>query len=813
MKAFIPICLYSNGFFLVKENVRKLLREYCTYEEILFVIVDKLYGNNLLIKDKVSTKEEAQKAYEKRGTDIFHLIQSCVREYVNSNNPTTNYVIKRWNEIAEANEYASLRIKVISEFNTNVRLKDYSRKFIDDSLARITERITEEKVVLEEDYLYSEIAMSIYLTEFCGYTEEIWEKPQKRSLPDPIAILYREEKDSLRNILNGKESKRHQLYVSIKNDNYWNLSRGIQDIVTILHELDIKMEKDTYPFYNRTKYIYRGIHRYYDDSEIIEGDSSRKKHILSDVIAGYIRSSLAVRLLKTSSNNSEVGYIRANYINVLQDMIRDVKRHYPEEYPESMSDLDILADIQHNGGATCLVDFSKNFLTALWFACCEDSDSDGYIYCYDIMGDMIKNNGLTYVKKIEEKKDINTLLSLTYKHTNITSDIESRFLLWEPFTRNSRILRQDSIFVFGMEKFKVDDHCIKVLVIKGEEKKHILYALRVLFNITSKTIYNDSVGYATSNKKLQTIDKLGVDSYERGYHNMIKGNFDNAADLLKLWEGEKYDKLELAQKVELHFSLAVCFKNLYRDNQVHYFENAVIEYKNCIRVIKKLLKKETRNPDFERDYYCKKATRSYNSIIDILYEAGKYEIAIKVCDEIIKEVETGFLEMYQIALKDGDKRKLNTNICKLTKIELFVLNTILTYRGSLTEDSENTMRAKYNFFERNLNISTLTQFEQFLVDFYRYVFEVILSKEGEPKDYINKMLNWRFKIERKEIEYKEYNFWNFNDLKKCIDSIDENEIMDAAISKKKYNLQNITAHAISFRDIYEMQSVGRSTEI
>ena len=76
MKAFIPICLYSNGFFLVKENVRKLLREYCTYEEILFVIVDKLYGNNLLIKDKVSTKEEAQKAYEKRGTDIFHLIQS-----------------------------------------------------------------------------------------------------------------------------------------------------------------------------------------------------------------------------------------------------------------------------------------------------------------------------------------------------------------------------------------------------------------------------------------------------------------------------------------------------------------------------------------------------------------------------------------------------------------------------------------------------------------------------------------------------------------------------------------------------------------
>ena len=38
----------------------------------------------------------------------------------------------------------------------------------------------------------------------------------------------------------------------------------------------------------------------------------------------------------------------------------------------NLNDLEMLAEIQHYGGATCLTDFSTNFLTALWFAS-EDS--------------------------------------------------------------------------------------------------------------------------------------------------------------------------------------------------------------------------------------------------------------------------------------------------------------------------------------------------------------------------------------------------------------------------------------------------------
>ena len=56
--------------------------------------------------------------------------------------------------------------------------------------------------------------MSIYLTEILGYENELWEKPLSEYLPDPLDILYNEEKESLTYILNNKHSIRVQQYLS-----------------------------------------------------------------------------------------------------------------------------------------------------------------------------------------------------------------------------------------------------------------------------------------------------------------------------------------------------------------------------------------------------------------------------------------------------------------------------------------------------------------------------------------------------------------------------------------------------------------------
>ena len=48
--------------------------------------------------------------------------------------------------------------------------------------------------------------------------------------------------------------------------------------------------------------------------------------------------------------------------------------HY-RQIGQRLPDLDLLAEFQHFGAATCLIDFSRNAQVALWFACQQSPDS------------------------------------------------------------------------------------------------------------------------------------------------------------------------------------------------------------------------------------------------------------------------------------------------------------------------------------------------------------------------------------------------------------------------------------------------------
>ena len=91
------------------------------------------------------------------------------------------------------------------------------------------------------------------------------------------------------------------------------------------------------------------------------------------------------------SESYSEGFSKNDFVSALIDLTQRARKEFPIDYAD-YSDLEILADIQHNGGATCLVDFSKNLLTALWFACSNEKDDkkDGFLFCYNIIED-IKN--------------------------------------------------------------------------------------------------------------------------------------------------------------------------------------------------------------------------------------------------------------------------------------------------------------------------------------------------------------------------------------------------------------------------------------
>ena len=107
-------------------------------------------------------------------------------------------------------------------------------------------------------------------------------------------------------------------------------------------------------------------------------------------------------------------------------------------------DLEILAELQHIGAATCLIDFSHSVLVALWFACQKSSkepqedgkvcairsyDSDGTPQFKTILHDLVKED-IGYFFKPNEM---------------------GRYPIyqWTPKPQNNRIIAQHSVFIFG----------------------------------------------------------------------------------------------------------------------------------------------------------------------------------------------------------------------------------------------------------------------------------------------------------------------------------------------------------------------------
>ena len=64
----------------------------------------------------------------------------------------------------------------------------------------------------------------------------------------------------------------------------------------------------------------------------------------------------------------------ASLLDITRELIRDARdQGHGEKDGRRLHDLEILAELQHIGAATCLIDFSRSVLVALWIACQKSS--------------------------------------------------------------------------------------------------------------------------------------------------------------------------------------------------------------------------------------------------------------------------------------------------------------------------------------------------------------------------------------------------------------------------------------------------------
>ncbi|MDA8010600.1 MAG: FRG domain-containing protein, partial [Alphaproteobacteria bacterium] len=85
--------------------------------------------------------------------------------------------------------------------------------------------------------------------------------------------------------------------------------------------------------------------------------------------------SAAYRRIEASEGAPENHRVFKNY--TLQLLEKASNRGLRLHEGRMLSHLELLAQLQHFGAATCLIDFTYNPLAALWFACREQSKKDG----------------------------------------------------------------------------------------------------------------------------------------------------------------------------------------------------------------------------------------------------------------------------------------------------------------------------------------------------------------------------------------------------------------------------------------------------
>ncbi|BAS68313.1 tetratricopeptide repeat protein [Bathymodiolus septemdierum thioautotrophic gill symbiont] len=266
-----------------------------------------------------------------------------------------------------------------------------------------------------------------------------------------------------------------------------------------------------------------------------------------------LKGSFAYRGQGDKTWGVESGAYRRLEGNVNQDLIKYTEniinqaKNYTQEIA-SNNDLELLAELQHYGCATPLIDFSLNALTALWFAC-EDTKEDGKVVCLKV-DDKAR---FLEVSGEDKNKLLSSILSLS-----IRDGITYTLGKWQPPLNNSRIVKQDSLFIFTASGEIKDNEFEAILIIDKDSKLTIRGELEQLCGITQTSIYPDFYGFATSNSAVKTYREPTVEELiKRADKDYQQGEYKKAIE---------YYELALASDLktygEAHPSVATCRNNL-----------------------------------------------------------------------------------------------------------------------------------------------------------------------------------------------------------------------------------------------------------
>ena len=244
--------------------------------------------------------------------------------------------------------------------------------------------------------------------------------------------------------------------------------------------------------FNDGQYLFRGVSK---DSYEIEASAYR-------------------RLPETQRNNPD------RLLRINQDLIDKARLlGHDQKNGQRLSDLELLAELQHFGAATCLIDFTRNALVALWMACQQSTTGEA--------------NGKVFAVCSDDSARFETITPKLITEEGIAHffepDRHGEYPLyqWQPKYQNNRIIAQQSVFIFGGAQIETAAECV---ILKGG-KGDILASLDKVSGITEGSIYPDFDGFARLHAQNKPyVEPDPQDYLQRGSEVYQRGDLDDAID-------------------------------------------------------------------------------------------------------------------------------------------------------------------------------------------------------------------------------------------------------------------------------------------
>ena len=276
---------------------------------------------------------------------------------------------------------------------------------------------------------------------------------------------------------------------------------------------------------------------------------------------GYIYRGEPECYEKVSSGLYRQYYKKIDVENFKVEYVQKEILEKAKQHTDKTNELEILAELQHYGGQTNLMDFTTDYLIALFFTCDGSHDKCGRL--------------------------------ILQKRQNL--------VVYQPREPRNRVIAQKSIFVLPPAGF-IEPDSDEMIIIPAELKQPLLNHLHDYHGISSETIYNDLHGfiknyaihesaytafytgltYQDTGKYKQAIEQydksIGLNpNYAEAYNNrgVAKDSLDQHVEAIK-----DYDK---AIRLNPDYALAYTNRGVAKDSLGEH-KDAITDYNQAIRL-------------------------------------------------------------------------------------------------------------------------------------------------------------------------------------------------------------------------------------